>query len=366
MKAFIISVISILLLSSIVFSCGEDTGTGGSTSRGYQDGADFGGRDGGGSVGGAVEVVCRGEGAGCSGSDCCGVDSDCAGLCRDLFSGGSIRDCTDNYSRDVINEVDHIVNNVFHRPTSDRLYADIDLENADPLCALINISPKEWIDEVEDYTSPTYARTTLEWVVSQNIWHYFLSEGDNNLLSINDSKRRDDLLALLETLIGKLGGARRGESITTTHLLNGLTAQEVDDEKTVFYLADSETQDENTGFYFIHDEIVVEQLCDESNRPDPNTTGNTRYTGSQLVAARDFDLEACILAVYCKAGPNNDFKSDRETVAKLVGATVADFIEAPIAEGGLDVDEDASEWPTVSCVKLRQYWKNSANLNLGV
>ena len=362
MRTFIISVISILLLSSIVFSCGQDTNGGGST--GYQGNTDsgVGGRS---SAGGSIEAVCTGGGSGCSGNDCCGMDDDCNDMCRDLFSGGAIRDCKDKYSKDVINKVDDIVN-IFDRPTSDKLYENIDLKNTDPLCAIVDLSPKVWIDEVKDYTSPTYARVMLEWIVSQNIWHYFLSDGDSDLRSINSADRKDDLLTLLETLIGKLGGARRGTATTIAHLLNGLTVQEVEDEKTVFYLAENERKDENTGFHFIHDEIVLEQICDEANRPDPNTGGNARYTGAGLVAARDFDLEACILAVYCKAGPDNQYKTDRKKVAELIGTAVAGFIEAPLTDGGLGIDEDASEWPNASCLKLRQYWKSSTKLNLGV
>ena len=368
MKTFIIFIISILLASTIIFSCGDDTGTG------FQDGgnfrADVDGRDGDGIINGNVEVVCRGDYSGCSDSECCGEDNDCLGKCRDLFSGGTISDCRDNYSIERVNQLDNIVGNIFDRPTGNKLYEDEDLKDSEALCTLLELSPETWTKEVKDYTSPTYARTMLEWIVSQNIWYYFLSDGDESLSSIKNEDNRDHLVELMEQLIGKLGGAHAGESITDTYLLNGLTRQEVDGEKTIFYLANNERKHKNTGFYFVHNEFVVEKVCDEgSNRPDPNTTGTTKYTGQQqLKVAEGFDEEACILAVYCKAGPatDNQYKTERKNVARLLGEAVSDFIETPIADGGLGIDDDVSEWPNEACVKLRQYWKNGSSLNLGL
>ena len=363
MKAFIIFVTSILLVSSIIFSCGDDSSPS-QDGRGFDSGA-----DGGRGVDNGVEVVCRSSGAGCSGSDCCGQDEDCADTCGDLFSGGVISDCKDNYTTETVNKIENIVDNIFHRPTVDKLYDDEDLKEPEPLCALLDLSPEAWINKVEDYTSSTYARTTLEWIVSRNIWHYFISDGDESLLKIRDSNKKEDLLKLLEQLIGTLGGARAGVKVSDTHLVNGLTVQQVADEKTVFYLAEHEDRDQNTGFHFVHEKIVVERICDEPNRPDPNTThGTNKYTGASIAAARNFDEEACILAVYCKAGPhtNNQYESDRERVAKLVGTQVKEFIETPIADGGLGVEEDASEWPNSACSKLRSYWENSSQLGLGV
>ena len=362
MKAFIIFVTSILLVSSIIFSCGDDS------SPSSQDGPGFdSGRSG--DVNNGLEVVCRGSEADCSGSNCCGEDEDCADTCRKLFSGGVRSTCKDKYSQEIVNKMENIIETIFNRPTVDKLYDDKDLKEPEPLCALLELSPKVWINEVEDYNSSTYARTTLEWIVSQNIWHYFLSDGDKSLLKIKDNSKKEDLLELLEQLIGKLGGARAGVEVSDAHLLNGLTVQEVADEKTIFYLAEHEDRDQNTGFYFVHEEIVLEKICDEPNRPVPNTNeGTNKYTGTAKEAAIHFAVEACILAVYCKAGPytDNQYESDRKRVARLLGTQVKEFIVTPIMDGGLGVEEDASEWPNDACSKLRSYWKNGKNLGLGV
>ncbi len=361
MRAFIIFVTSILLMSSIIFSCGDDTtGVNGRTDG--QDGADF-GRDG--SVNNSVQVVCRDSDGDCSGSDdCCGQYEDCADKCDDLFSSGIRSECK-KYNREMVNKIENIVNNIFDRPSVDKLYDDEDLKEPEPLCALLELSPKTWINKVKDYYSSNYARITLEWLVSKNIWYYFLSAGDESLSKIKDEDKKDYLLDLLEQLIGKLGGAGAKVEVSDTHLLNGLTDQKVADEKTIFYLAEREAKQNNTGFYFVHEEIVVEKLCKEANQPAPNTT---KYTGYSVGAAKKFAEEACILAVYCKAGPytDNQYESDRKRVARLIGTQVKEFIATPIVDGGLGVDEDASEWPNESCLKLRQYWKNGdLNLDLG-
>jgi len=364
MKAFIVCIISILFLCSIVFSCGEDT-IGDDSTPSTRERVQGSNPD-------SNKVVCRGKDPGCSGSDCCGEDDNenqdlkCSNICRDLFRGEDFTNCVNNYSIDVITEVQNIIDNLFDRPNFEKFYENKDFdfqENPAPLCALVEISSEPWIKKVEDYSTPTYARNTLEWMVSKNIWYFFLSEGDDNLSTLKNKNKKDDLLKLVETLIGQLGRSGTG-SITTAHILTGLTKKEVSDKKTVFYLTQS-----MDGFRFVHNEIVEAKICSETNRPVPNQTGDKRYVGGQLGNARGYGLEACILAVYCRAGSTNDYDEERKSVARLVGSEVDHFIETSVSEGGLGVEDDATEWPVMSCVRLRQYWnensRSTVNLGLG-
>ena len=118
-----------------------------------------------------------------------------------------------------------------------------------------------------------------------------------------------------------------------------------------------------------HNVVVRRKPCYGSNaeRDADLRSGTSRVSTED--AEGDFDLQACILGVYCHvADGNHDADKDdlRENAAdNLDGSDVVDFIEKDVADGGLGI-EDGDEWPDEACEELKKYWNNNNSLDLGL
>ena len=117
------------------------------------------------------------------------------------------------------------------------------------------------------------------------------------------------------------------------------------------------------NFRFVHEQIIEDKLCDKSgNSPRPSGY----QAGSEEDAAEGYDMEACVLAVYCKAGPGEEDRSDRERAADILKDNrITNFIEAETVNGGLGVESRANKWPAAACTALRNLWSDGG-LNLGL
>lgn len=305
-------------------------------------------------------------------------NNDCNDACKSLFTGDARRECL-RYKPDIIFSIEEMVDNIFRRPTEDNL-ADVD---DDLLCLLLKIGPQPWLDEIEEY-SRSRAETVLKWVVDEDIGTYFMT----------DEEQKE----VMEQLFVALGGEDR---ITSHNIFEGFKrdVEDEDDEDlpAIFYVAEYDSSSNSETFQFVHELIVVDEVCKESNRPKANVAKhnnspfNTECGGDPCygrdiepattgVADRvstgdaedEFDLQACILGVYCHiAAGYADADDLRENVADVLDdSEVVDFIEVEVAEGGLGV-EDADDWPNTACSALNRYWNNnqasgSSLLDLGL
>ena len=249
------------------------------------------------------------------------------------------------------------MDNALKRPSSTNLYTNQNTAK-EPLCALMHIAPSAWVRTIDAGYTPGHAQIVIEWMVSKNIWSWFLNEQDK--------------AEVFEALLSALAGGR-GDP-TPANLLAGLTQKKLaGNETTIFYILNRVKKE---VFQSIHNEIIVNNICDTQNRrPFPNSMakkngGNCYYqddnAGPQLENAKQHRQEACILAFYCLAGPDDQSKSEREKVARNAGSKIGQFIEAPITSGGLGWTQESDKWPSQACQRLKDFWHNSSNLNLGL
>ena len=334
----------------------------------------------------------------CEGSQCdnntsyCGYstveneDGDtCNEVCKDLFTGKDARNTCLEYKPDVIFDVKELVDLLEQRgPTAEELEEEVDKQS---LCVLLKIDPDPWVKEIKDY-SPSRAETVFRWVVDENVSSYF----------VEDEHQKD----FMKQLFSSLGG--RDRRVTSDNIFDGfkekVDVDEDEDERlpALFYLSENDGSRNSEAFQFVHELILVDEVC-KKNRPEANVArvGNTQYNthcgddpcygqdgeaSSVGISARVstekaedyFDLQACILGVYCHIadtlGSDDGFDSDdlRENAAGILNdGDVTEFIKAPIAEGGLELDDDdADDWTDAACEELKKYWNDNDDLNLGL
>lgn len=328
----------------IISSCGDDP-------TGFDDGFNRRGRSGNNTE---IRVEACQEPSQCSGEDCCGEDNACKNICKKLFSGEDYGVCINEYDRELVERLETL-EDTLNRPNDANL-ATVDTES---LCAFLKLSPNKWLEEIDRRYTPGNAEEVIKWMFSTGVLHLF-----SNV---------EDRLDLVKSLLVAL--ANRKGQITTVNILNGLARNTVDGRATIFYIADYVGDQGKSSFELIHEELVVGDICDaEDNQPYPNSTGtrrgrncyyNNANSGYQLEAAKDYRQEACVLALYCLAGADNNSKADRRRVANLVSSGVADFIDAAVVDGGLGVTEEPEEWPSTACVALKDFWHNRS-LNFGI
>ena len=309
------------------------------------------------------------------------TNNDCSKACNDLFSGDSRKECL-RYKPGIIFDIEEMVENgALNRPTEDNL-SEVDEQL---LCILLDIDPDPWLEQIEDY-SRTRSETTLHWVVDENISSYFTSD--------------DDQKEIMEQLFASLGGDER---VTSLNIFEGfkrdVSVDDDDDEDipAIYYFSENDGSDDSEAFRFVHEFTLVDEVCKKSNRPTANIAGSTdvRTCGSgdnspcygketdtsvsgrvtQEEAEDEFNLQACILGVYCHIADGHEDAEDlRETVADILNESdVVDFIEADVIDGGLGIEDDADDWPDTACTALQDYWNNNKssgvssvlNLNLG-
>ena len=125
-------------------------------------------------------------------------------------------------------------------------------------------------------------------------------------------------------------------SVNLTDILNGLTENEIDGRKTVFFILNHDISTNAEFFNFIHEEVVVNRLCgiDEDDNPLFHTS-NFYWTYE----------EECILKVYCRAGTDEDANDNRAKIAELLNnSRVEEYIEDT-----LGITEDVHKWPAAAC-----------------
>ncbi len=294
----------------------------------------------------------------CSGDDCCHEDNSCKDTCTELFDEGSSYDICIKYDKELVEQLEALRDTLYFKPNSSDLF-NIKTED---LCALLQLSSDTWLTEInEGYTSGN-AEVVINWMFSKGILHLF-----------SDT---EDRLNIVKSLLAARAG-RRGQ-VTDENALNGLTRQTIEGRKTIFYIADYAGQNGKVNFDLIHNELIVGDICDtENNQPHPNSTGtrsgnncyyNNSNSGYQHKAALAYKKQACILALYCLAGPDNNSKAERRVVAKnlVKDNEVTDFIATSVISGGLGVTQEAEEWPSAACSELKNFWHNKAlNFDLG-
>ncbi len=380
MKSLFIIMVSIVLMVPILFtvsSCEDNE---------LQPGRDDGGTDGSEPIMQTRRSECTSNASDkCKDKECnnntsyCGYytgeneDNDtCSEVCKDLFTGDA-RDTCLEYKPEIIFDVKELVD-LLERPTEDKLEDEVDKQT---LCMLLKINPDPWVEEIEDYSSGR-AEVVFRWVVDENISSYF-TENDH---------QQD----FMKQLFSSLGGE---DKVTPDHILDGFMSDvevdEDDDEQlpALFYLSENDGSKNSEAFQFVHELILVDKVCKNSNRPIANAA-NTSCTTSSCKYGKDgeaeskitvkkaedaFNLQACILGVYCHvagvdAREHEDGDDLRENVAHILNdGEVTDFIEAPVEEGGLgldDDDDDADDWTDAACEELKNYWNDNSDLDLGL
>jgi len=292
----------------------------------------------------------------CSGEDCCVKDDDCKDMCRTLFKGANYGVCINEYDRELVESLETL-EATLSRPK------DIDLITVDreSLCAFLQLSSDKWLEEINRRYTPGNAEEVIKWIFSTGILHLFSSV----------EERLDIIKSLLVALVGKRG------KVTTGNILNGLTKGTVSGKATVFYIADYVGDQGKSSFELIHEELIVNDICDaESNQPHPNSTStksgencyyNNSDNGFQLKAAIGYRKEACILALHCLAGADDNSKAERTRVANLVSKRrVVELIDTAVVDGGLGIHQEPEEWPSTACLALKDFWHNrSLNFGLG-
>ena len=343
MKSLIVFILSMFFTAGLMFSCSED-------STNLSRPTDGGNRDGGsGREDNTVQNSSCPENVKCSSSDCCKEDEDCKQACDDLFSGSAYTSCMNEYTIDTITKLKHIKENILDRPGPNELYEINTEDDNEPFCALLTLDAESWESDIEGY-SPGIAAKVLEWMIARDVLSLLPSgdEGDDSAINI------------FETALISMSRAGSSES-QDFKIFKALTEREISEKKTIFYIAEN-ARNSNRGFNFIHDNLIKEGICDSSaNRPEPQSSGEHSYTGPALSAANRYNLDACILALYCKAGPDDEFKRERQNAAKLLNDNVSDFIKTSTADGGLGVSDKANEWPSPACTKLQNYWNNNTS-----
>lgn len=300
-------------------------------------------------------------------------NNDCSDACKDLFTGDARKECL-RYKPDIVFGIEEMIDTIFRRPTEDSL-ADVEDEL---LCVLLKIGPQPWLDEIEEY-SRSRAETVLKWVVDEDIGPYFMT----------DEEQKD----VMEQLFVVLGGEER---VTAENIFAGFKREMEDDDENdipaLFYISENDGSRNSETFQFVHELTLVDEVCKESNRPRANVArvSGTAYDtqcggdpcyGKDIEASAtgiadrvsiadaedEFDLQACILGVYCHISDGyTDAEDFRETVADILDdSEVMDFIEIEVAEGGLGL-EDAEEWPDTACAELRRYWNNNKSSGSGL
>ena len=307
----------------------------------------------------------------------------CSEVCRDLFTTKDARDTCLEYKPEIIFDVKELVD-LLKLPTEEKLEGEVDRQT---LCVLLKIGPDPWIEEIKDYRS-SKAKTVFKWMVDENISSYF----------VEDDHQKD----FMEHLFSSLGGEKR---ITSDNIFDGFKEEIEDDNDeelpALFYLSENDGSRSSEAFQFVHELILVDEVCKKSNRPEANvavryrtynTCGRdnnklcygqdreTSVTGitdrvSTADAEKYFNLEACILGVYCHIATlvdDDEFDPDdlRENVADILSdGEVTDFIKTDVADGGLgldDDDDDADDWTDTACDELKKYWNDNNDLDLGL
>ena len=121
-------------------------------------------------------------------------------------------------------------------------------------------------------------------------------------------------------------------------LLNGLTENEIDDRKTIFFILNHDISTNSEFLNFIHEEVIVNRLC-----------GTTTYGTSPPLSSYTIEPE-CILGVYCSAGTEDDDNEDRAKIAEIINErSVEYYIQSPF---GLNITIDVHKWPAAACDDL--------------
>ena len=254
---FVIVVVSILLMMpivSLVSSC-KDTGLQPTPPRGPTT-----------TSGSPVENrrdecadnagdVCEGDRCSSDSSYCeyhgGSTNNKCNKACKALFTKDARKECL-RYKPDIIFDIEEMVDKIFKRPTENNL-TDVDDEL---LCVLLKISPQPWLDEIEDY-SRSRAETVLKWIVDEDIGTYFVDD--------------DDQKEVMEQLFVELGG---GERVTSQNIFKGFQRNIEDDNDddlpSLFYVSENDSSSGSETFQFVHELILVDEICKNSNRPKAN------------------------------------------------------------------------------------------------
>ena len=128
------------------------------------------------------------------------------------------------------------------------------------------------------------------------------------------------------------------DSIDLTDLLNGLTENEIEDRKTVFFILNHDISTNSEFLNFIHEEIIVNRLC--------SIDKHGQQLLDTLILSWFFE-EECILKIYCRAGTNEDANDNRAKIPELINDNdVEYYIKSPL---GLGITIDTHKWPVNAC-----------------
>ena len=286
-----------------------------------------------------------------SGSDYCdSKDKDCKKWCAGSsylnLSGTSRNTCYEMEKDTVETLADWFKERgTIGRPDYDDLN-ELDSDDLELLCSAVRLDYKLLERYFKDY-SKNHARIMLSWVAQNK---EFLDVLDNA-----ESRGNDKGVPLLRELL-KSAGTNSGSD--SDKIMSGLAEdlkQDKDtdstDQQHVLSLAEDASNEDFINY--VHNNVIADDddgLCEENDRPNPDagTSGQPYDTdashGNEGEDAKGYDLEACILGVYCKiaeeslatnATEDNDF---RESIAGIVsnGDDVSDWINTAKTSGGLD------------------------------
>ena len=298
---------------------------------------------------------------GCSGSECCHEDdNECNDWCdNELGLGGSGRryEACINLGKDTVGELVDIFEEKLKRPTEEDL-DNLGKEEMELICGAVKELDHDVLgDRIEDYNQ-TRAKQFLEWAAENEA-----------VADIFKNAEKDEGVKMFRDLLHNASGAS-GDT-TDQGVLDGLTKGVNSEEagEHVLYLAFKENNEYLVEF--IHEKIISDknELCDDKNHPEPDTTvavdqnndGDTADV-DDVYASNNFGEEACVLGVYCKIASSGDDASDfRKDMAKFLGdgGHPGSFIKEPLTEGGLGgTEEDAEDWSDAACEALQTYWND--------
>ncbi len=125
-------------------------------------------------------------------------------------------------------------------------------------------------------------------------------------------------------------------------LLDGLTEKEIDGRKTIFYILNHDISTNAKFFNFIHEEVIIKEICEAKNKDDFNILPNIPFI--DLWTTEDI----CILGTYCLAGTEDDDNEDRAKIAEIINDS---RVERHITDQ-LGITEDTHKWPAAACQQL--------------
>ena len=298
----------------------------------------------------------------CNGYECCyEEDSQCDNWCEDeLDLSGRQYDACITLEKDIVEDLVALFEEKLKRPKEEDL-EDLEKEDVELICAAVKELDHDILgDRIDDYNSAR-AKQFLEWAAEEE-----------SVVEVFTNAKKNESVKMFKRLLHKASGA--GGDTTDQGVLEGLTKGVNSEEagEHVLYLAFKQS---NEGLVkFIHKKIVShkDELCDKKNQPLPDTAALVDRNGDgdtddadETYKSVGFEKEACMLAVYCKIAAAGDDAADfRSDMANFLGdgGDVGDFIEEPLADGGLGIEEDkAEDWSDTSCENLKTYWNDKSD-----